>query len=247
MKFINIVLSLFAASTFAAPANNQVNPREVYIESVTWNGSGCRMGSSADTNYQISDDRRAITIIYSNYIAQAGGGATPAAGRKNCLINFKLHVPNRWQFTVSQTTFHGFADMGGACNGWVQASYWFTGTTQRVSFIMPLYIHQNTDRFDRQAVDIPSTATIQPTITTELPLSLRSGLLALATLFSISTLRSSSLVQEMLKVNSLLTPLIKYIGRHTISAGVLVKCLVVSLLCLHLVPSWSQVCARGIS
>jgi hypothetical protein len=117
------------ATSAAFPPSNQV-----YIQSVTWGGTGCTMGSNADTTYVLSDDRKTLTLIYTNYVAVAGPGVTnPALNRRNCLINIKVHIPSNWQFTVSNTIFRGFQQMGRSCNGYIAASYWFSGQTQTVS------------------------------------------------------------------------------------------------------------------
>ncbi|KAF2672242.1 hypothetical protein BT63DRAFT_477035 [Microthyrium microscopicum] len=133
--FYNAVIAFFTVVGTASPvpeAEDQPDPKSVYIESVTWNGSGCKRGTS-DTTASLSDDRKTISVLYSNYVAQSGTGSSASDGRKNCLLNFKLHVPKGWQYTMSNTIFHGFADMGnGGCNGYVKASYWFSGQTGSV-------------------------------------------------------------------------------------------------------------------
>jgi len=112
----------------------------VKILSVVWNGSGCHMGSTsdptnqspADTNFVLSTDRRTLTIIYSKYIAQWGVPGNPAIPRSNCLMNIQVSYPPTWRYSISQTTFHGFAQVDRGCTAYVKASYWFSGETQEV-------------------------------------------------------------------------------------------------------------------
>lgn len=139
--FVTLLASFVAASPVAVAVptpqddaqSERPDPREVYIVSVVWNGSGCKMGAQQDTNYNLTPDRQTIQIIYSNYIAQSSPNAAPADQRKNCVLNFRLNVPRNWQYTVSETIFRGFADTG-VCNAFIKASYWFSGQTGQVSF-----------------------------------------------------------------------------------------------------------------
>jgi hypothetical protein len=136
MLFVKtLCLTLLAAFAAANPvpqgSGSAPDPASVYIKSVVWNGSGCKMGAQQDTNYNLSPDRRTIQIIYSNYIAQSSPNSAPTDQRKNCVLNFSLHIPSNWVYSVSQTIFRGFADTS-VCTAFIKASYWFSGQTGQV-------------------------------------------------------------------------------------------------------------------
>jgi Domain of unknown function (DUF4360) len=130
----NLVLLLSAAIATAkpVPGAGAINPGDVYIESVDYNGSGCHSGTG-DTQVVLSDDRQTMTVIYSNYAASSGPGIPITQMRQNCLLNVKVHTPKNYRFSISQTTFHGYENMGATCTGYIQASYWFSTQTGRVS------------------------------------------------------------------------------------------------------------------
>lgn len=135
MHFIeSISLALLATLVVAlpSPAQQDPDPNDIYIQDVTYNGSGCKKGSD-DTTIVLSDDRKTMTVIYNDYIAKAGTGIDIGLSRRNCLLNIKVHTPQNFRFSISETTFHGYQDMGVACNGYVQSSYWFSTQTGRVS------------------------------------------------------------------------------------------------------------------
>jgi hypothetical protein len=123
-----IFLSVLVGTALATPlemssqAVPAFDPKDIYIESVSYQGSGCHP-NLGDTSVVLSDDRRTMTVLFSNYAASAGAGVPITASRANCLLNVKVHTPSNYRFSVSQTTFHGYQDMGRACNGYVQASY----------------------------------------------------------------------------------------------------------------------------
>jgi len=137
MLFFKTILScLWASLALATPLpepqsdpNALPDPRQVYIVAVAWNGSGCKIGDQADTRAVLSSDAQTLTMIYNNYIAQAGTGLAPTDGRKNCDINISVHIPTNFRYTISQTTFRGFAAFDSGCSGFVQAQYFFSGQT----------------------------------------------------------------------------------------------------------------------
>src|SRR4051794_14981514 len=106
MHFLKL-LTLCASAALAnplsgAPSGGDDTPsnRDVRIRSVTWNGSGCHMGSTtsagpspADTAFVLSSDLKTLTIIYSKYYAQANINGQPDIPRTNCLINIQVIYP----------------------------------------------------------------------------------------------------------------------------------------------------------
>jgi hypothetical protein len=132
--FLALSASVAIANPLPADASSSAfNPADIYIENVEYNGSGCHSGTG-DTVIALSDDRKTMTVIYSNYNAYAGPGVTVNKNRQNCLLNIKVHTPNNYRYSVSQTTFHGYENMGAHCTGYVSSSYWFSSETGTVSW-----------------------------------------------------------------------------------------------------------------
>jgi hypothetical protein len=73
------------------------NPSQVYVQSISYGGSGCPQGTVGQS---ISDDRTTFTLIYDQYIASTGPGVPITESRKNCQLNVNLHVPQGWTFTI---------------------------------------------------------------------------------------------------------------------------------------------------
>jgi len=139
------LLSLFPAFSLASPVAEALaepepqavgsapQPGQVSIQSVTWGGSGCKMGQNGDTAFVFSSDYKTITLIYSNYIASTGPGPTSILlSRRNCLINIKVNVPRFWVYTLSTTIFRGYQQLGKSCMGKISAVYSFSGFTPQV-------------------------------------------------------------------------------------------------------------------
>jgi hypothetical protein len=74
------------------------------IESVSYVGTGCGAG----TTHDISDDKQAITTIYSQFVASAGPSDDPANATKNCLTMMQIDVPAGWQYSIETAVDRGF-------------------------------------------------------------------------------------------------------------------------------------------
>jgi hypothetical protein len=141
MKFFATITTLFAGLAAAIPVMEVNSPElderqlapsghEVEIRGVSYGGSGCPGGS---VGYQISDDRTTITLLYDEFIAQAGSGIAPKDRRKNCNLNLKLQYPQGWQFSVFRADYRGHVTLPAGATGRATANYFFSGGTGQVS------------------------------------------------------------------------------------------------------------------
>lgn len=107
---INRLVLVPIASVFCALpalAQDQPSPGEVYVENMTYGGSGCPAGTVADN---LSPDAKAITFLFSDFNVD-----TPSNGgrdvKKNCQVNLQLHVPQGWTYTLFSVDYRGFVDL----------------------------------------------------------------------------------------------------------------------------------------
>ncbi len=131
MQLPNII-ALLAGAAAAAPTlteRDAPNGHDVQIEGFTFGGSGCPAGSVGS---QLSTDLTTLTLIYDQFIAQAGPNVQPKDYRKNCQVNVKIHFPQGWQFSVVQADYRGHATLPKGDTGSVNANYYFSGSTQQV-------------------------------------------------------------------------------------------------------------------
>ncbi|MFC9582187.1 DUF4360 domain-containing protein [Streptomyces yangpuensis] len=116
-----VTLSPSAGASPSAPAD------QVTVDVATVNGSGCRPGSAA---VAVSPDNSAFTVTYSEYVAQAGGGAPAVEGRKNCLLSLVVHVPQGYTYAIAKADYRGFGSLQPGAVGTQKASYYFQGMSQ---------------------------------------------------------------------------------------------------------------------
>ncbi|KAH7116601.1 hypothetical protein B0J13DRAFT_599924 [Dactylonectria estremocensis] len=112
MKFTTII-ALFAGAAAAAPAvaeRQAKGPKahEVQIRGFTHGGSGCPAGS---VGHMLSSDLTTLTLIYDEFIAQAGKDIKPSEKRKNCQVNLKVQYPQGWQFSIFKADYRGYATL----------------------------------------------------------------------------------------------------------------------------------------
>lgn len=105
-----LALATLLTATFAAPAfgQNAPAPGEVYVERMTYGGSGCPAGTVADN---LSPDAKAITFIFNDFVVDT----TANNGRevkKNCDVNLQLHVPAGWTYTLFSVDYRGYMALG---------------------------------------------------------------------------------------------------------------------------------------
>jgi len=125
----SVVLSTLGQAAFGqALIIEPVTPptENVEIEVVTVNGSGCPIGTAA---VAVSEDNRAFTVTYSDYLAMVGVGASPIDFRKNCQLNILVHVPNGFTYAIAEVDYRGFGSLADGAIATEKANYYFQGMT----------------------------------------------------------------------------------------------------------------------
>lgn len=115
-------------TTIEAPAD-LVPDDEITIELVGVNGSGCPLGTA---EVSVSEDKKAFTVTYSDYLAQVGVGAGPLDFRKNCQLSVLVHVPSGFTYGIAQADYRGYAYLEPGASGVLRANYYFQGMSQTV-------------------------------------------------------------------------------------------------------------------
>jgi hypothetical protein len=96
----------------------------VTIDVVTVNGSGCPAGTAA---VAVSEDNKAFTVTYSDFLAHVGVGAKPTDFRKNCQLSLRVNVPQGFTYGIAEADYRGFAHLEAGASGMERANYYFQG------------------------------------------------------------------------------------------------------------------------
>jgi hypothetical protein len=127
---LNAVAAALLASAIIFPPgapNTTPPPGHITIDIVTVNGSGCPAGTAA---VAVSEDNKAFTVTYSDYLAQVGVGARPTDFRKNCQLNLRVNVPQGFTYGIAQADYRGFAHLERGAYAIQRANYYFQGMSQ---------------------------------------------------------------------------------------------------------------------
>src|SRR4051812_33506796 len=104
------IIALMAAFAAMPAFADLPNPNDVYfLNGISVNGSGCKYD---DTEMTLNEDRTSLSILFSNFIALAGGKNEnginrPAVDRKSCNIAVPVHVPQGYSVSVFQIDYRG--------------------------------------------------------------------------------------------------------------------------------------------
>jgi hypothetical protein len=106
------------------------NKNEVYINSLTVNGSGCPAGSVASA---ISEDLSTFTLLFSNFIATSGPDVTAPNNRRNCQVNIDIRYPQGWSYSVASIDYRGYVAVPEGVTAVQRANYYFSGSVAQTS------------------------------------------------------------------------------------------------------------------
>ena len=142
MKFSTAVI--LATSALAGTINPDrqpaPKPSEVYIAGITYGGTGCPQGT---VSAAFSQNRKTVTMIFDQFVAQTGQGLRPTDARKACQINVDLRYPTGWSYSVVKVDYRGYVGIPAGFTALQTATYYFSGQSgqyvSRSSFNGPMY------------------------------------------------------------------------------------------------------------
>jgi hypothetical protein len=106
------------------------NPYEVYVQSITYGGSGCPQGSVGNS---FANDRKSFTLIFDSFVASQGPGVPITESRKNCQINVNLRVPGGFQFSIGTADYRGYVSLPAGVTARQKSTYSFAGSSAQFS------------------------------------------------------------------------------------------------------------------
>lgn len=103
----------------------------ITIQKITYNGTGCPLGTVAQN---VSEDKQAFTLTFSEFVVEAGPNITLAAGRKNCIATLSLSIPSGWQYSVANFFYRGFLQLDDGVKSEHSVDYSFEGQGKTARF-----------------------------------------------------------------------------------------------------------------
>lgn len=120
---VGILLSLLALSVSPAALAGGIRLGEP-----EYGGSGCPGGSAS---VALSPDQSAISILFDQYVVEAGG--TKSFARKNCNIAVPVHVPQGYSVAVMAIDYRGFVQLPAGARANLTVNYFLAGQGRGVT------------------------------------------------------------------------------------------------------------------
>lgn len=87
-----------------------------------YGGNGCPSGSASVT---LSPDQKALTIIFDQFLVEAGAFKT--LDRKSCNIAIPVHIPQGFSVSILEADYRGFNSLPSGAYSQFAAEYFFAG------------------------------------------------------------------------------------------------------------------------
>lgn len=91
-----------------------------------YGGNGCPSGSASAT---LSPDGKSLSVIFDQFLAEAGPASGRTMDRKSCNIAVPVHVPNGFSVSILAVDYRGFVSLPQGATARMQAEYFFAGMT----------------------------------------------------------------------------------------------------------------------
>lgn len=97
---------------------------DIRLGNPAYNGTGCPSGSAS---VALSPDFKSLSILFSQFMVQAGGTSGRTLERKNCDVAVPVHVPNGLSVSVINIDYRGFHSLPAGSMAQFNAEYFFAG------------------------------------------------------------------------------------------------------------------------
>jgi hypothetical protein len=121
-KFIAAFALVAATVGGASTASAQVPAITLGLPAVA--GTGCPAGS---VDAILSPDKTTLSILFSSYVAEAGGTTGLTFDRKSCNVAIPVNVPNGISVSIIGVDYRGFNQLPAGASSQFNVEYFFAG------------------------------------------------------------------------------------------------------------------------
>lgn len=90
-----------------------------------YGGTGCPVGSAMAT---VSPDQQSLSILFDNYVSEAGYTTGRQIDRKSCNVTIPVTVPQGYSVAVFQVDYRGFNALPAGAQSRFNAEYFWAGS-----------------------------------------------------------------------------------------------------------------------
>jgi len=114
--------SVFASSYSVGDRNAPKD--EIQLGVPSFGGNGCPSGTAS---VSLSPDAKSLSVLYDQYLAEAGGSTRKSFDRKSCNVAIPVHVPQGLSVSVIQIDYRGFNSLPRGARSEFNVEYFFAG------------------------------------------------------------------------------------------------------------------------
>jgi len=115
---------LLLSFTMIASLWNPVFADDIQLGEPGYGGSGCPAGSAMAT---LSPDNKSLSIIFDEYLVEAGAVNRKRLARKNCSIAIPVHVPQGFSVSIIDVDYRGYVSLPRRAQARFSVEYFFAG------------------------------------------------------------------------------------------------------------------------
>lgn len=113
-----VTLSVLAASLTSFAQD------DIQLGYPAYGGNGCPNGTAS---VALSPDNKSLSIIFDQFLTEAGPGVGKTIDRKSCNIAVPVHVPNGMSVSIIAVDYRGFVSLPSQSQATLSAEYFFAG------------------------------------------------------------------------------------------------------------------------
>jgi hypothetical protein len=98
---------------------------DVRLGDPEYGGTGCPAGSAA---VAVAADAKSMSILFDEFVTEAGGNTGRRLDRKTCNIAVPVHVPQGYSVSIFQIDYRGFNSLPFGAYSVFNVEYFFAGT-----------------------------------------------------------------------------------------------------------------------
>lgn len=114
----------FLLSALALVLSSQANAQSIKLGTPAYGGNGCPAGSASVT---VSPDQSAISVLFDQFITEAGNTTGRRLDRKSCNLSIPVKVPNGYSVAILQVDYRGYNAVPRGAYNRFEAEYFWAG------------------------------------------------------------------------------------------------------------------------
>lgn len=114
----------FLLSALALVLSSQANAQSIRLGTPSYGGNGCPSGSAS---VNVSPDQSAISVLFDQFITEAGNTTGRRLDRKSCNLSIPVQVPNGYSVAILQVDYRGYNAVPRGGYNRFEAEYFWAG------------------------------------------------------------------------------------------------------------------------